>query len=351
MTPRTSCGPSTSASSTSTRGRCGGRTSTTPTSCASTSTPRPVWLGRRAPGRAGGARRARRARAARLPEDERLARASTSTSASRPSGRSPRCAGRRWRWPARSSGACPTGDEQVVEGGAPRRVRRLQPERARPHRGLGVLGAPDARRARLVRRWTWDEVADVDPRELRARHGARPPARGRRPGRRHRRARGLARRAARARRARRAKAGWATRRGRRTSPSSAGEPKRVQPSRDRDRPKPTQRPRRRSAAGRAARPGSTGAAASAGKRRPAAHGPGLRGGVRRRLAVELVDGAVLAGPCPRASGCSLAPWRMRPAETWSKVTSTTSSGRSATHSSSRPWLQRLGSPAPRSPVS
>ena len=39
---------------------------------------------------------------------------------------------------------------QVVEGGAPRRVPRLQPERQGPHRRVRVLGAADARRAGLV---------------------------------------------------------------------------------------------------------------------------------------------------------------------------------------------------------
>ena len=48
---------------------------------------------------------------------------------------------------------------------------------------------------------------------------------------------------------------------------------------------------------------------------------------------------------------SLAPWRMRPPLTWSKLTSTTSSGRILTHASSRPCVQRDGSPEPRSPVS
>ena len=42
---------------------------------------------------------------------------------------------------------------------------------------------------------------------------------------------------------------------------------------------------------------------------------------------------------------------MRPALTWSKLTSITSSGRSATHSRSRSADQRLGSAEPRSPVS
>ena len=47
---------------------------------------------------------------------------------------SPRCAARRSRSRARSSGGCPAArHDEVVEGGAPRRVRRLQPERARPH--------------------------------------------------------------------------------------------------------------------------------------------------------------------------------------------------------------------------
>ena len=43
------------------------------------------------------------------------------------------------------------GHQQVVEGGAPRRVRRLQPERARPHRRLRLLRPPDRRRPRLLR--------------------------------------------------------------------------------------------------------------------------------------------------------------------------------------------------------
>jgi len=43
-----------------------------------------------------------------------------------------------------------SGHQQVVEGGASRRIPRLQPERAGPHRGLGVLGATDSRCARLL---------------------------------------------------------------------------------------------------------------------------------------------------------------------------------------------------------
>ena len=42
-----------------------------------------------------------------------------------------------------------TRHQQVVEGGAPRRLPRLQPERQGPHGGGRLLGAPEARRARL----------------------------------------------------------------------------------------------------------------------------------------------------------------------------------------------------------
>ena len=54
------------------------------------------------------------------------------------------------RGPPRGAGAgargraarAEAGDLEVVEGGAPRRLRRLQPERPRPHRRLGLLGPP-----------------------------------------------------------------------------------------------------------------------------------------------------------------------------------------------------------------
>ena len=57
------------------------------------------------------------------------------------------------------------------------------------------------------------------------------------------------------------------------------------------------------------------------------------------------------GPLSSRQRRTLAPWRMRPALTWSKETSTTSSGRSSIHSRSRSAAQRLGSAEPRSPVS
>ena len=41
------------------------------------------------------------------------------------------------------------GDVEVVEGGAPRRLPRLQPERQGPHDLLGLFGAAAARRARV----------------------------------------------------------------------------------------------------------------------------------------------------------------------------------------------------------
>ena len=94
---------------------------------------------------------------------------------------------------ARRGAACPIHrDQQVVEGGAPRRLPRLQPERQGPHGRLCLLGPPDARRARL-------RAADLGrgprrgARRLHASHGARPLRAHRRPGRRHRRCRRLAR--------------------------------------------------------------------------------------------------------------------------------------------------------------
>ena len=58
----------------------------------------------------------------------------------------PRRAGARARGRAARARA---RDEQVVEGRAPRRVPRLQPEREGPHGRERVLGAADARRARV----------------------------------------------------------------------------------------------------------------------------------------------------------------------------------------------------------
>ena len=57
-------------------------------------------------------------------------------------------------------------DEQVVEGGARRRLRRLQPERPRSHRRLRLLGSRRAGRARVVP-VEWDELATSTRRALR----------------------------------------------------------------------------------------------------------------------------------------------------------------------------------------
>jgi hypothetical protein len=117
---------------------------------ASRSRPRPRrGLGRRAARDAAGARRARRARAARLAQDLGLARharqrAHPSALELRPG-------------PARGPGAGARGraprarprEQQVVEGGAARRLPRLQPERQGPDGGVGLVRAAHARRARL----------------------------------------------------------------------------------------------------------------------------------------------------------------------------------------------------------
>ena len=76
-----------------------------------------------------------------------------------------KCAARA-RARARSRKACTEArHQQVVEGGAPWRVRRLQPERQGSHRRIGLLRAAHARRARLD---TVDlgEVDDCNPGRL-----------------------------------------------------------------------------------------------------------------------------------------------------------------------------------------
>ena len=103
-----------------------------------------------------------------------------------------------------------------------------------------VRPTPDARVSCPL---DWDEVPDVDPRELRldtvpdrlaavGDPAADIDAHA-----------GLARRAARARRPRRGRRAWATRRGRRTSPSSAASPSACSRAATATGPKPTQRGR------------------------------------------------------------------------------------------------------------
>ncbi len=107
-----------------------------------------AWADVRA-GRAGGERAARRAGAARLAQDQRLAR--------HPRQRAHRAALVVHRRAARRAGAVARDrtarahdrDVEVVEGGTPRRVPRLQPEREGSNDLLGVFGPPAARRARV----------------------------------------------------------------------------------------------------------------------------------------------------------------------------------------------------------
>ena len=128
------------------------------------------------------------------------------------------------------------GDDEVVEGGARRaHLRRLQPERARPHDRLGLQRPAEAGRAGL-RAGDVGRAARRRARGLHGRDDAGALRRGRRPPRGDRRRRPLARSRC-----------WtctsATSRGRGDMPyppdypKMPGEPKRVQPSRDRDRPR------------------------------------------------------------------------------------------------------------------
>ncbi len=210
-------------------------TSTTPTSCASTSTRRPRRLGRRSRGRGLSSREVLdRPRPDRLSEDLRLARD--------PRQRPHPARARLHRGAPRRAGARPRGraarcpelrHEQVVEGGARRRVRRLQPERARPHRRVGLLVRAVPGRSRVDCPLRLGRARRRRARRAAARHRPGAAARARRSERRHRRrtpARSTA--CSSSPRATRRTAS-ATRRGRRTSASSPARPRRVQPSRAR----------------------------------------------------------------------------------------------------------------------
>ena len=141
-------GSSTSAASTSTRTRSAPTTSTTPTSCGSTSIPCPAcaWSQIREV-----------ALVAREVLDDVGLVGWPKTSGSRGIHVNVRIEPR-WTFPqVRRAALALARDverrapddrhQQVVEGGAPRRLPRLQPEREGPHRRLGLLGPPDARRA------------------------------------------------------------------------------------------------------------------------------------------------------------------------------------------------------------
>ena len=188
----------------------------------------------------GGARAARRARLRRLPEDlgrPRRPHLRPDRAALDVHGRPPR----RDRLRARARAApARRGDDEVVEGGARRaHLRRLQPERARPHDRLGLQRAAEARRAG-VGAGHLGRAHRGRARGLHGRDDAGALRRGRRPPRRDRRRRALARAAARHVRARRGE-GEGDMPYPPDYPKMPGEPKRVQPSRDRDR-KTTTRP-------------------------------------------------------------------------------------------------------------
>ena len=107
-------------------------------------------LGRRPQGGDGRPRRPRRARSGGLPQDLRLARHPRQRAGGARAGLHRGAAGGPGPRPRGRAPGPEAGDQQVVEGGAPRGLRRLQPERPRPHRGLRLLGAPGGRRPRLL---------------------------------------------------------------------------------------------------------------------------------------------------------------------------------------------------------
>ena len=130
--------------------RCARAISIIPTSCASISIPGPASRGTTCvASRWRSKALLERAGAARLAEDERLARHARQ--------RAHRAALDVHRSAARGAGVlardraarADARDVEVVEGGAPRRVPRLQPEREGSHDVLGVFGAAAARRARV----------------------------------------------------------------------------------------------------------------------------------------------------------------------------------------------------------
>ena len=191
-------GSSTSGASTSTRTPSGRRTSITPTSSGWTSTrcPGVGWpqIRRRGDGDQGGARGGRPGR---LAEDLRLTRHPhqrpdrAALDVSRGASGGPRAGPRR-----RAARSGPR-DLEMVEGGASRRLPRLQPERQGPDGRIGLLH-PAAPRCPRLDAAGLGRGTDRRGRGLHHRHRAGPLRGDRRPGRRHRWRRRLARRAARA---------------------------------------------------------------------------------------------------------------------------------------------------------
>ena len=170
-----------------------------------------VRLGRRPRGRAGGEGAARGDRPAAAGRRPAARAACTSTCASSRAGPSPRCGARRSRFSREIERRVPgCRDLEMVEGGAARRLPRLQPERQGPHDLLGLFGAPARPTRASRRRCTGTRCADCDPADFTVADvparfaGDRRSARGDGRGRRFARARLLdARRAGRGRRSRR----------------------------------------------------------------------------------------------------------------------------------------------------
>ena len=95
---------------------------------------------------------------------------STSTSASSDAGPTRRSAAPRLALARDVERRMPgQGDVEMVEGGAPGRVPRLQPEREGPHRRVGVFGPPAARCARLDPAVLGRGAGLADPRPSRSR--------------------------------------------------------------------------------------------------------------------------------------------------------------------------------------
>ena len=172
-TPRRSCGWRTSPASSCIRIRCAPTISIIPTSCASTSIRCPASSGRRS---------ARSRGVVRATLDDFGLVGWPKTSGSRGMHVYVRIE-RRWTFDEvrraalalareverRAPGA---RDEQVVEGRAPRRVPRLQPEREGPHGRERVLGAARRRTRASRRRSTWDEIDACDPADFTLRDDA-----------------------------------------------------------------------------------------------------------------------------------------------------------------------------------
>ena len=136
---------------------------------------------------------------------------------------------------ARARGRAPDArarDVDVVEGGARRRLPRLQPERARPHRRLAVLGARGRPTRRCPARCAGTRSPTSSPRTCASTPCPRGCARSATRARRSTTCTTRSTRCSTSRAATRRRAS-ATRRGRRTSPSRRASRERVQPSRAR----------------------------------------------------------------------------------------------------------------------